>query len=137
MAILGDSFTIVLKQSHLEWGAYRYTNSRDIIYGEGYIPIPSKYAKKYKIYNSNFYKIGLGYNIFNCVSEDGYFNGKLKAGGCSKKGEIYAKQFHGLKNLKALGDWFKYCNAKEGDLIEVKWISSRDIVIRHISSSMN
>lgn len=131
MAKAGDSFTIVLKQTHLEWGSYRYTHSRDVIYGEGYIPIPSKFAYEYKIYNSNFEKTGLGYNIFNCKSEDGYFKGQIKAGGCSKKGEIYAKQFHGLKNLKALGDWFGYCDAKVGDIIEVKWISNTDVIIKH------
>lgn len=35
----GDQFVTTLKTAHLKWGSHRYTNSRDIIYGEGYLQI--------------------------------------------------------------------------------------------------
>ena len=53
MAKAVDQFIVELKETHLRWGTYRYTNSRDIISGEGYISIPSQYAKLYQLYNSN------------------------------------------------------------------------------------
>lgn len=131
MAIAGNSYTIVLRRAHLEWGELRYTGSRDIIYGEGYIPIPAHISRAFDVYNSNSSSVGLGYNIFNCTSADGFFRGQLKAGGCSSGGNIYAKQFHGYGDLKALGTWFAHCGAVEGDCVEVKWTSPTDIVIRH------
>ena len=130
MATAGDYYTIVLKEPHLEWGELRYTGSRDIIYGEGYIPIPAYIARAFDLYNSNSSSIGLGYNIFNCTSVDGFFRGQLKAGGSSTGGSIYAKQFHGYGDLKALGIWFAHCGAVPGDRVEVKWTSTTDIVIR-------
>lgn len=38
------SYEITLKHTHLEWCSYRYTNSRGVVYGEGYIPIPANVA---------------------------------------------------------------------------------------------
>lgn len=132
MAIAGNSYTITLKQTHLEWGSHRYTNSRQTIYGEGYIPIPAHVSRNFNIYNGNAPTIGLGFNIFNCTSSDGFFHGLLKSGGCSAKGNIYAKQFHGDGDLRALGDWFHHCNAQIDDTVEVRWISPTNIVITHI-----
>lgn len=40
MANAGDGFEVVLSQSHVAWGTYRFTNSREPINGEGYIPLP-------------------------------------------------------------------------------------------------
>ncbi|MGL5677153.1 MAG: hypothetical protein ACRDDX_12105 [Cellulosilyticaceae bacterium] len=130
MATAGDWYRIELKAPHLEWGELRYTRSRDIIYGEGYIPIPADVARDFELYNSNSSCTGLGYNIFNCTSEDGFLEGQLKSGGSSRRRNVYAKQFHGYGNLKALGDWFAHCGAREGDCVEVEWISATDIVIR-------
>lgn len=130
MAVAGNTYTIVLRTAHLQWGELRYTGSRDIIYGEGYIPIPANIARLFNLYNSNAPRTGLGYNIFNCTSADGFFAGQLKSGGCATAGSIYAKQFHGCGNLKALGNWFAHCGAIEGDRIEVTWTSATDIVIR-------
>lgn len=132
MAQAGNSFRIVLGETHLGWGNHRYTNSRDIIYGEGYIPIPAKFARKYNIFNSNNFNTGLGYNLFNAASSDGIFQGLLKSSGCSKKGYRYAKNLHGCGNLKALGYWFSKINAVPGDLIEVRWTSPTDIILTRI-----
>ena len=134
MAKKGDSYTVKLSKSHLEWGTHRYTNSRGKIYGEGYIHIPAKCAREFNLLNKNG-TAGediLGINLFNCTSEDGLFQGQLRAQGCNKKGEPHAKQFAGNKNLKALSTWFSEIDASIGDEIEVKFISETDVVIRKI-----
>lgn len=83
MARPGNSYEITLKQPHLEWGSHRYTNSRGIVYGEGYIPIPANVAYSFDIYNQN----GTGgrdipgENIFYCSSADGLYKGILRAQG--------------------------------------------------------
>lgn len=133
MAKRGDSFTITLKRPHLEWGSYRHTNSRGIVYGEGYIPIPASDAYRIELLNSNGTNGQdiLGQNIFNCTSVDGNFRGLLKAQG-NQSDERYAKQFAGDDDLKAIGDWFYAISANVGDCIEVTWISSTDITIEKI-----
>jgi len=134
MAVANDSYNIPLIQAYLDSGVQRYTNSRGIVYGEGYIHIPAYYAHSFNLYNSsvnpNMADV-LGVNIFNCISADGSFRGILKAGGSSKKGDPYAKQFTGSGNLKALGSWYAHLNAQAGDHVEVTWTSPTDIVIRH------
>jgi hypothetical protein len=80
----GDKFITILKTSHLKWGSHRYTNSREIIYGEGYLHIPAYIAKNLFITNSNH-----GQSNYIASSSDGYLkNVTLLAGGSSKKGNI-------------------------------------------------
>lgn len=128
----GDIFQVSLSRTHLDWGRHRYTNSRGSVYGEGYIPIPKSYAYSYGIYNSNYSQEGLGYNEFRCISEDGLFKGIVKSTGCSTAGDIYAKNLHGSGDLKAIGAWFAELDAQVGDVVEVKWISEKDVVIKMI-----
>ena len=134
MAKAGDTYTITLRMAHLKWGEYRYTGSRDIIYGEGYIPIPKKYAIAFNILNNNGTNEAgiLGTNLFKCKSKDGLFEGVLRAQGACRAGEQYAKQFAGNKNLKALGDWFFDIGADIGDKVRVTWTSPTDIIIEHM-----
>lgn len=134
MANTGNTFTITLKQAHLNWGTHRYTNTRGIVYGEGYIPIPRSYAKRFNIVNSNATGGNdiLGQNIFNCKSADDYFSGTLKAQGDTKAGDIFAKQFSANDDLKALGTWFAHINAQVNDRIKVTWTSPTDITIEKI-----
>lgn len=40
MANAGDTFTVELNRSQLEWGTFRFTGSRGLRYGEGYLKIP-------------------------------------------------------------------------------------------------
>ena len=47
------SFTVTVQRAHLEWGTHRYTNSRGIVYGEGYIMIPANCARMYNLLNRN------------------------------------------------------------------------------------
>lgn len=46
MANAGDGFEVVLSQSHVAWGTCRFTNSREPINGEGYIPISLNDARR-------------------------------------------------------------------------------------------
>lgn len=134
MAKAGDSYIVTIEKSHLEWGKHRYTNTRGIVYGEGYIKIPAKEARRLNLLNANGTdnKNVLGENLFNCVSADRNFKGVLRAQGCSGAGEPYAKQFAGDNNLKAIGDWYYSVGAKEGNKVKVTWSSHTDIVIELI-----
>lgn len=134
MPTIGDRFTVEIKEAHLNWGSHRHTNSRDIVYGEGYIQIPKEYARNFNIYNSKYNNDNdiLGINVFNCSSDDGFFNNvELKACGNSVAGDVYAKQFQGSGSLQLIGDWYHHVNAQVGDHVEVTWTSPTDIVIRH------
>lgn len=134
MAKAGGTFTIILKQPHLNWGSYRYTNSRGVVYGEGYIPIPAKDAYRLGLLNSNGTNGQdiLGQNIFHCSSVDGHYNGYLKAQGNQGGDYNYAKQFAGNDDLKAIGDWYYAVGANVGDRVKVTWISSTEIQIEKI-----
>lgn len=44
MANAGDTFTVELNQAQLEWGTFRFTGSRGLRYGEGYLKIPKPVA---------------------------------------------------------------------------------------------
>jgi hypothetical protein len=67
MANTGDSFTVILNQAQLEWGTHRYTNSRRVRIGEGYLKIPSPYMRTLNLYNNNGtnHSDVLGENLFN------------------------------------------------------------------------
>lgn len=124
----GDTFVVELKPSHLGWGIYRYTDTRDPIYGEGYIPIPRRYAKKYDIFNSNDYTANTRYY---CSSSDSFYNGVLLAQGCSTAGDVYAKQFAEEGNLKGIGSWYASVKSQVGDHVRVTWVAPDVIKIEH------
>ena len=134
MAIAGNTYRVTIKEAHLRWGTLRYTNSRGLVYGEGYIKIPRQYAKNFNIYNHNYSNADiLGINIFNCSSRDGFFNNvKIKAAGSSTAGDIYAKQFQGNGSLQVIGDWYRHVNAQVGDIVQVTWTSNTDLIIEKI-----
>lgn len=122
----GDSFIVTLKPSHLGWGRYRHTNTRPIINGEGYLPIPAKYARAMNITNSN----GIGNTLYNCNSADGQLKDvTLLAQGASRAGYKHAKNFAGKGNLKLLGTWFASIGAQVGDRVEIKFTSPTDILL--------
>ena len=133
MAKAGDTFTIILKPPHLEWGTLRYTGSRGIQYGEGYIPIPASDAYRIGIFNSKQTNGNdvLGSNLFICKSVDGYYSGILKAQG-NQSNDVYAKNFSGNDDLKAIGSWYSKINANVDDRIKVTWISPTEITIEKI-----
>lgn len=133
MATAGNSYVVKLERAHLGWGNYRRTNSRHIINGEGYIPIPKKYAVAFNIYNSNYHVQGLGINLFNASSVDGFLNNvTLLAQGCSSAGNIYAKQFSVKGNLKMIGNWYAYQNATTNNFVKVIWTTPTNILLEII-----
>ncbi|WP_035765079.1 hypothetical protein [Butyrivibrio sp. NC2002] len=129
MANTGDNYTIELKEAQLDWGGYRNTNTRDYIPGEAYLPIPRQIAQKYDIVNSNATdrKDIYGKNLFRFHTDDNFLEGTLKAQGCNKAGDIYAKQFSVKGNLKPLGTWYDHIQATTGTRIHVKWIAPDEI----------
>ena len=131
MAKTGDTYTVTLTRAPLEWGTHRYTGSRDRIYGEGYIPIPSTVACRLDLYNGNGTgeQDVFGKNLFSCMSVDGMYKGVLRAQGCKKAGDIYAKQFSADGDLKAIGSWYAAMGADVGDNVKVTWTSPTDIKI--------
>lgn len=125
----GDSFITTLKKAHLEWGSHRHTNTRNIVYGEGYLQIPASIARALDITNSN----STNNNIYICNSIDGFLSDVLlKSTGCSQAGNIYAKQFHGSGRLTLLGDWFRHIGAQVGDQIRIDFISPTEIQLTNI-----
>ncbi len=98
MANAGDTFTVELNQAQLEWGTFRFTGSRGLRYGEGYLKIPKPVALNLQLFNGNHtngYDI-LGENIFHATSADGLFTGTLRSEGCSNA------EIHMLNNLQEI-----------------------------------
>lgn len=125
----GDKYITTLKKAHLEWGAHRHTHTRGIRYGEGYLQIPASIARSLFITNSNRGTSATYY----ATTSDGYLkNVELLAAGCSIKGSIYAKQFQGKGKLTLLGDWYKHLGLVIGDRIEVKFVSTSEILLTKI-----
>ena len=129
MAKAGDYYKVQLKPSHFKWGTYRYTDSREPIFEEGYIKIPSSVAENFNIYNSNYKGDVFGINLYHCASFDGFFKGVLRAQGNRGAGDIFAKQFSQDGNLKGIGRWYAHRNAKVGNTVLVEWTSPTEIVI--------
>lgn len=124
----GDFFIVILKQSHVAWGENRHTNTRELIDGEGYIPIPRKYAKLFGIYNSNAITAN---NVYNVIAVNGKISGRLLAQGCSQAGDVYAKQFAIEGDLKGIGRWYTSVDAVVDGHVEVVFVSPVDISIRY------
>ncbi|WP_461202538.1 hypothetical protein [Enterococcus sp. N342-3-1-2] len=128
----GDSFIVELTRTHVSWGEHRNTNSRGRVAGECYIPIPQKYAIRYRIYNVNNDGNGIGKNEFMATSSDGFYNGIVKVSGNSKSGSIFAKNISESGNLKGFSEWFSTANIKEGSKIKVEWLSETVILFTKI-----
>lgn len=132
MPAAGSTFITTLQRAHMEWGSYRHTNTRGIVFGEGYIQVPINYARRLGIYNSNYTEGEdiLGVNVFYCSSADGFLNNILvKSGGSCSAGDIYAKQLHGSGDLQVFGDWYYHINAHIGDTIRVTWITNTHLLV--------
>ena len=129
----GDRLNVFFNsEAPLPWGTHRYHNSRTRRSGERYIPIPRKEAKRLGLRNSNC-GTGFGINLFNVHSTDGHFSGVLMTAGCSRRGDMYAKQFQGYGNLRALLPWLELHNAQVGDEVQFDWTSTTDIEMKFIS----
>lgn len=125
----GDTFTVTLGSAHLGWGTYRYTDTRHPIYGEGYIKIPRQYAERFEIFNDNHPTASSRYC---CVAVNGRYSGTLLAQGCSRAGDVYAKQFAEEGNLKGIGNWYRSVGAQEGGRVRVTFTSSNSLEIEYL-----
>ncbi len=126
----GDNYTFVVKNTHINWGEVRETESREKIAGEVYLPIPAEKARLFNVYNSS----QVGANIEYTVTTDGFvIDGKLKAQGTNSGGTgEYAKNLSGSGNLKLLGPWVMHKSIKTGDSIKVEWTSPTNIKLTKI-----
>ena len=127
IAQAGDTYQVKLKETHLNCGTYRNPTNREPVEGEAYIKIPRRYAVQYSIYNS---PEGLGSNLFIVSSRDGFLNNeRLRAQGNSGAGDNYAKQFAVDKNLRRIGEWYRNQRAQVGDIVQVTWQSSTEVLV--------
>ncbi len=133
MAHEGDYYTVVLKEAHLNWGEHRHTGTREIVEGEGYVPIPLEQAQKLNIINSNATngQDVFGKNLFRYKTSDGYARGVLKAQGSSVAGSRWAKQFSQQGDLKAIGSWYEHIGAHVGTEITVSWVAPDEIELSY------
>lgn len=119
----GDRYVVEVKPSHVDWGEYRNPTNRNPVEGESYVKIPAEYARKYNIKRGD---------IFIAYFSNGYPSIQIKASGNGPcEGEIqYAKQFEGIGKgaCKALTPWYESCGIEVGDCIEVKFLSSNEVV---------
>ncbi|MBO5055223.1 MAG: hypothetical protein J6C64_02570 [Lachnospiraceae bacterium] len=93
----GDTFIVTLEPAHLGGGTYRYTDTRDSIYREGYIKMPRQYAERFGIFNSNHRTANSRYR---CVAVNGDYSDILLAQGCSSVGGFLCKTVCGRRKLK-------------------------------------
>jgi len=125
-----DYYIIKLKESHLKnWGTHRYTNTRERIDSESYIPIPRAKAEKYNILNNNQSKKN---TIYTAKFKDTDVEIEVLASGSSKAGDKYAKQFHGKGNLKALSPGYEALGVQVGDEIKITFIDEKTFEVEKI-----
>lgn len=119
----GDSYTVTLKEAHLNWGTLRYTDTREPIYGEVYIQIPAHIA-----YNLNIRKG----DVYDATSSCGNFHCRLRASGNQANAD-YAKQFQSDGDLKVLGHWLhEICHAQVGHQVNIFWNSPSSVTLTYI-----
>lgn len=120
MSRTGNYFDVELKEAHLNWGTKTRSNTaRNRDEFEVYIPI--------SIINAKTYNIKTG-EVFNCFSDDGYFDGPLKATGSQGDSYQYGKNFYKDRDMRALGYWLKNRRqVKEGDTIRLEFIDEHTI----------
>lgn len=123
----GDLFEVTLKETHVAWGEYRHTNTRDLISGETYIPIPRSVATDLEIFNRDRGE-GIGHNEYYAKSLDGYYEGIVKMSGNQRSGDPYAKNIAESGNLKGFNEWFNNAGITVGTRLRIEWISSTELL---------
>ena len=119
----GNYYYVEIKPSHIDWGGYRHTETRDRIAGEAYVKIPRHYAEEFNI------RLG---SCYTAIFADGYDSFIARASGNSFAGDVYAKQFQGNGDLKAFGYWYQSVGAKIGDMVKVEFVSESEILFTHV-----
>ena len=122
MSRVGKFFDVELKSVHLNWGREgesRKSNERNIY--ESYIPINIENARRFNILRGE---------VFDCISLDGYFEGKLKATGSQGEGNRFGKNFTKNGDMRALGYWLKDRNGVQpGTSVRIEFIEENKIYI--------
>lgn len=132
MPNIGDTYTVEILQAHLEWGVYRHTNTRGIVYGEGYIKIPSYIARNFNIFNRHH---STATAVYTCSSTDGFLqDASILATGNSVALDVHAKQFQGNGSLQTIGAWYHHVGAQVGDLVRVTFTGPNSMIIEHVSN---
>ena len=130
MPNIGDTYTVQIKQAHLDWGVLRHTNTRGTVYGEGYIHIPKHYAESFNIFNRNHPTANA---IYNCSSTDGFLqNASLLASGSSVAQGVHAKQFQGNGSLQTIGAWYHHVGARVDDFVRVTFTDPNSMIIEYV-----
>lgn len=127
MPLAGDKYIVEVKPSHIDWGEYRNPTNREPIEGESYVKIPSQYARQYGITRGSIY-------VGHFANGNSNIQVKASGNGPYENGVQYAKQFEGvgIGACKAFTPWYQNCGIVVGDRIEVKFLSSTDILFTKI-----
>lgn len=134
----GDYFTILLSEANANWGTHRSKDTRKPQQNEIYLPVPITDAKRLSLYNSNYIngKDEFGINLYYYtayINSKEHSKGILKFQGCSSKGDIYAKNLSGYRNLKMLSRWIQDGNIKVGDTIKILFTSDKSLTLNKLS----
>ncbi|MGG4488127.1 hypothetical protein [Metabacillus idriensis] len=118
----GNKIEITLKDVHLNWGTEGASRSARVRNPyESYIPISMEHAKRFNILKGE---------TFECISDDGYFEGDMKATGSQGNLKQYGKNLVRSGNMRALGYWLKdRKNARPGDKVVIEFIEENKITI--------
>ena len=123
MEIFENGYIVDVLDPHRDWGLYRNETNRDFIEGESYVKIPSECARRFNIVRGNQY---------TAFFENGHPSMQIKAAGNGpvRNGVQYAKQFEGIGRgaCKAFTPWYDSCDIQSGDYIEVRFLSSSEIL---------
>lgn len=114
----GDHYEVTLKPSHIDWGRYRYTETRERIAGEAYVKIPRADAVRLNIQRGSCY---------TATFSDGFPSFPIRAAGNSSAGDPIAKQFQGDGDLKAFGRWYASIGAQIDDIVIVTFTGENTI----------
>ena len=121
MPIIGNSYTVEVMPSHIDWGEFRNPTNRAPIEGESYVKIPADVARTFNIVRGNLYTA----HFSSCDSM------KVKAAGNGPKedGVQYAKQFEGVGDgaCKAFTPWYEAEGIEVGDTIKVEFMSATEV----------
>lgn len=69
---------------------------------------------------------------YRCIAVNGIYSGTLLVQGCSRAGEIYAKQFAEEENVKGIGNWYRSVGAQVGGRVKVSFTSSDSLEVEYL-----
>ncbi len=121
MPTAGDSYTVTIQPSHIDWGNEpRNPTNRPIIDGESYVAIPVRYARMFNIFRGSTYRASF---------TNGSPSINIKSAGNGTLDGEYGKQFEGIGHgaCKAFTPWYVSCDAQVGDSVLVEFLSETEV----------